>query len=459
MHRYAISDLKDWARRGVPKPLILRGARQVGKSTLVRMLSQELGYDLVEINLEKKTVKEFDNTDDFSIEKVITEIEVLSNTRISENTLLFLDEIQAQPSALKALRYFYEDKPGLKVIAAGSLLEVVIKKSDYSMPVGRVEYYYLGPMTFTEFLLAKGENLLVEEIKKISLHNPSNASLHSRAIDSLKEYYFVGGMPEAVREYAEAKDFKAVRDLHHSLIQTYKDDIPKYAKNLDITNLLAVLDYCAHKLGKKVIFSQVLKGAHSSKIKGAIELLSLANIVYKTCHNTSNGFPFSVGSNPDIFKLFLLDVGIYNCYLELEWSDIYKLPSEQLLTKGNIAEQFVAQHLAFRYPKKELSALYYWLRGGNAAEVDFILSHQSKIYPLEIKSGSSGKLRSLWQFVLEKKIKYALRADLSLRKQAITKISHKVVTGAGVKEMKCELVGFPLYAIENLNGILGELGE
>ncbi len=458
MFRKALLELKSWCQREVPKPLILRGARQVGKSTLVKMLSQELELDLVEINLEKKTIGQFNNKDDFSIEKVISEIQIATKTRITKNSLLFLDEVQAQPSALNALRYFYEDRPGLKVIAAGSLLEVVANKNNFGMPVGRVEYYYLGPMTFSEFLLALGEDILEEEIRQIGLQHPATSTLQRQAIEFLKEFYYVGGMPEAVKTYAKNRDYLEVRDVQNSLLQTYKDDIPKYSKGREFNNILAVMDYSIHNLGKKVVFSHVLKKTHSTYVKQAIESLALANVIYRTCHNSCSGLPLSAGEDPDIFKLYFLDIGLYNCYMELGWSDLYKLTPDLLLTKGNMAEQFVAQHLAFRQPKKELSKLYYWLRNGksSAAEVDFVFSHQSKIYPLEVKSGNSGKLRSLWQFVLEKGTKRALRVDLSFRKQATARISHKMVSPAGVQEVNCELIGLPLYAIENLSNFVDE---
>jgi predicted AAA+ superfamily ATPase len=461
MYRHALTELKQWAEKAVPKPLILRGARQVGKSTLVQLLAKEIGYELIEVNLEKKNVNQFNNEGDFSVEKTLQEIEIITRKKIPDNALLFLDEIQAQPSALNALRYFYEDRPGLRVIAAGSLLEVAIRQSEFGMPVGRVEYYYLGPMTFCEFLLAKGEDVLVEQIGKIDLYNLPSLSLHNRAIELLREYYFIGGMPEVVKNYVSDGDFVNAREIQNNLIQTYKDDIPKYSRNQDYKHALSVLNYCSHKLGKKVIYSHISKGVHSSKLREAIELLSLANIIYKTCHNTCSGFPLSVGVDEEVFKLYFIDVGLYNCTLDLEWSDLYSLSPDQLLIKGNIAEQFVSQHLAFRYPKKELSQLYYWLRDGksNAAEVDFVLSHKSHLYPLEVKSGSSGRLKSLWQLVSDKNLKYALRADLSMRNKAYAKISQSVITATGTKQISCELVGIPLYAIENLNNILSQLNE
>jgi predicted AAA+ superfamily ATPase len=452
MYRHAILDLEKWGKQETPKPLVLRGARQVGKSTLVRMYAERAGLELVEVNLEKKSISEFNNQESFSIEKVITEIEIITKSRVTDRSIIFIDEIQAQPAAVNALRYFYEDRPGLKVVAAGSLFEVMARRNDFGMPVGRVEYYYLGPMTFSEFLLACNEDILAEEIQKIDLNTPPSNSLHLRAIELLKKYYFVGGMPEVVKAYVEKQDFSAVRDLQNALLQTYKDDVPKYSKGQEYSTILAVMDYCIHNLGKKVIFRHVTKRLHSSYVKRAIETLALANIIYKVCHSECNGLPLSAGANQDVFKLYFLDVGLYNCYTELEWRDLYALSPEQLITKGCIAEQFIAQHLAFRYPKKELSRLHYWLRGerSNAAEIDFVISHHSKIYPLEVKSGSTGKLRSLWQFVFEKRSATALRLDLSLRRQLVASISHQVASSTGSHSISCKLIGIPLYAVENI---------
>ena len=455
MYRKAIEDLSTWARKEKPKPLILRGARQVGKSFLVHMLARELGLDLLEVNLEKKTLRELDNREDFSIEKVLSEISLSTKKRITSNSLIFLDEIQAQPLALASLRYFYEDKPGVKVISAGSLLEAVIHKNQFSMPVGRIEYYYLSPMTFFEFLQALGEDILLEEIEKLDLNSVPSKTLHAQAMQLLKEFYFVGGLPEAVKVYAENRNHEEVRDVHNALLQTYRDDVPKYSQNQGQSNILDVFRYTPANLGKKIKYSGIAK-KHSSYIKTAIHLLAMANVIYRTCHNSCSGLPLEAAADCNILKLYFIDIGLYNAMLETEWGDLYQLDPETLLTKGNMAEQFVAQHLSFRHPRKELRPLYFWLRNGKKgkAEVDFIISEQSKIYPLEVKSGSSGKMRSLWQLVYEKKLDTALRLDLSIRKQTASKIRHSVQTVEGVREIECQLIGLPLYVVENLSKIL-----
>ncbi len=461
MDRIALDSLSSWADSKQSKPLILRGARQVGKSTLVRMLAQQKNLDLLEVNLEKKTVHEFEDEDDFDIEKVIKEIELITRKKCTENALIFIDEIQAQPKALNALRYFYEDRPGTRVIAAGSLLETVLHKENYRMPVGRVEYYYLGPMTFPEFLMAQGEDLLLERLEKLTLYSPPDKTLHNQAVQKLKEYYFVGGMPEVVASFINNHDYQEVRDIQNSLIQTYRDDIPRYAYGAEQSNTAAVFEYASAHLGEKVVYSHVAR-KNSAYIKKAIELLSKANVVHRACHNTCSGLPLRAGRNCDILKLYLLDIGIYNAMLDTEWSDIFQLEPKELMTKGKMAEQFVAQHLIFRHPKKEISELSYWLRDRKmgAAEVDFIISEGSTLYPLEVKSGASGKMRSLWQLLANKpKFKTALRLDLSQRKNSVTSEHHKVTTSKGVVSVSAELIGLPLYAVHRLGDFLLEYSD
>jgi len=419
------------------------------------MIAADMGLDLIEINFEKNLIREINNSSDFSVDKILSEIEVISKKKITEKSIIFLDEIQAQPQALNALRYIYEDKPGLRVIAASSLLEVVMHKQQLRMPVGRVEYYYLGPMTFSEFLLALGEEQLKEQIELISLENPPLKVVHERCTDLLKQFYLVGGMPEAVKSYVDTRDFAQVRAVHNSLVYTFRDDIPKYSKGMKQELVQAVYEYTSQRLGNKVVYSDI-SNSHSSLVKQAIDTLAMANVIYKCCNNRASGLPLKAGVDSRSMKLYFVDVGLYNAVMGLEWKDLFYLSPEELITKGNIAEQFVAQHLVFRTPESALAELYYWLRGGKAgaAEIDFLISQSSEIYPIEVKSGASGKMRSLWQYVMEKGAKRVIRIDLSLRRRLSSLVKHKVSSATGTQAISCELVGLPLYAIENLNELL-----
>lgn len=455
MYRMALMDLKLWFHRDHRKPLILRGARQVGKSTLVKLLCQMMDVQLLEINLEKNKIKEIDNEQNFSIKKVIEEIEVIANAKVTAQSLIFLDEIQAQPLTVNRLRYFFEDRPDLKVIAAGSLLEVILEKVSFSMPVGRVEQYYLGPMTFTEFLRARGESILLEQLQTLSKEKAPTESLHLKLIDLLKEYYFVGGLPEAVKEFSESHNFDRVREIQISLLNTYREDIPKYTKHKQGERVEEVFEFTPANIGEKVQFSKFSK-AHSEQVREAIHLLAKAHLIYPVHNNSCVGMPLRAGLDSQVFKLYFLDIGLYNAKMGLTWRDFLALKPEELMTKGKMAEQFIAQHLFFRDSHQQTSELYYWLRGGKkqSAEVDFIIAQDSKIYPLEVKSGSTGKMRSLWQYVFEKKPELALKFDLASRRDPMSLVKHIVQTQQGPTEIECPLISAPLYAIENLKQYL-----
>ena len=455
MYRKTIDFLKKWSLKEFPKPLILRGARQVGKTTLVRMFCSEYKIDLVEINFEKIKLKEIEESEHFSIEKVIQEIEINSGKKITMNSCLFLDEIQAQPLVLNRLRYFYEDKPGLKVIAAGSLLEVVLNNEDFSMPVGRVIYHEMGPMTFTEFLIAKEEYVFLGQLQNSNINDVSVEAALIKGIDLLKEYYIVGGMPEAVKTYINNGTIEDVKEIHQSIIQTYRDDIPKYTKSGQCSNVNDLFEYTAAHIGEKVVFSDV-SNTHSSRVKKAIDLLSKAGVIYKTIYNSCNGLPLKAGEDDNICKLFFLDIGLYNTMMGVRWSDIYQLNPEQLLTKGRMAEQFIAQHLNFFEPQNPNSGLYYWLseKRKGAAEIDFIIAYNSQIFPIEVKSGKTGKMKSLWQYIAKKNAKKAIRMDLSYRKNYLSEVSHKVLINGDMIDAKCHLLAIPLFCVEFLENFL-----
>jgi len=458
MYRNNIRFLRNWSLHETPKPLILRGARQVGKSTLVRLFCEKYEIDLVEINFEKIKLKEIDESDFFSIDKVVQEIEVKLGKKIGMGSCLFLDEIQAQPLVLNRLRYFYEDKPGLKVIAAGSLMEVVLNNEDFSMPVGRVVYHELGPMTFTEFLLAKEENIFLDQLQNADINNTLLEAALQKGIELLKEYYFVGGMPEAVKLYCNGGSFEEISEIHQSIIQTYRDDIPKYSKAGQSSNINDLFEYTAAHLGEKVIFSDVTN-THSSRVKKAINLLAKAGVILKTTYNNCNGMPLKAGEDDNICKLFFLDIGLYNAMMGVRWSDLFQLNPEELLIKGKMAEQFIAQHLKFLNPQNPNAGLYYWLseKRKGAAEVDFVIAFNSRILPVEIKSGKTGKMKSLWQYIAKKSADYVVRMDLAFRKNYLSRVSHKVYVKGEMVNASSLLIALPLFCIEYLPEYLEDM--
>ena len=457
MWRVAEDDLFQWWTQERPKPLLLRGARQVGKSTLVKNFTQKNNISLIEINLEKQKLSELNNEKNFALSKVLREIELVSGQKITSNTVIFLDEIQEQPRAVRALRYFYEDGPqNLRVIGAGSLLEVVIERQNFSMPVGRVNYYHLYPLSFLEFIRAIGEENLWQMLADKNSLETLSLSVHEKCLELLQEYLLVGGMPEIVDDYRKNKDFPRCRSLQHSLLQSYREDIPKYAqKSGEASRVLDVFNYASAHVGEKVVFSNISK-QHSSQIRNAIHLASLAHVIHPVFHNSCAGLPLEAYARKAIMKLYFLDVGLYGAAMGLEDKALFTTSARDFLFKGTLMEQFVAQHLINRPREGGQSKPYYWLRQGKAgaAEVDFVFSFEGKIYPLEVKSGSQGKMRSLWQLLADKGLSLALRSDLAYRQDFVSRVSHKITTGNQSISLQAKLINIPLYLVEQLPQIL-----
>jgi len=259
------------------KPLMIRGARQVGKSTLVKIFAELSSRPLAEINLERHT----DLAALFSQNDPDALIDVLESLRnvpsINDQTLLFLDEIQATPEAIPALRYLFEDRSELAVLAAGSLLEFVLAEHDFSMPVGRVEYLHMGPMTFTEFLDAVGECKLLEIVQRYEIGEKIQNVVHDRLMQQLRHYLFVGGMPEAVDVFANTRNLQQVGDVHSSIIDTYREDFPKYIGSRSLSRINSVFNYAARNIGNKVKYSNFASDEQSKTIKKDIELLCQAS--------------------------------------------------------------------------------------------------------------------------------------------------------------------------------------
>jgi len=281
MKRVAIDFLDSWYKKNNSKPLILRGARQVGKSTLVRLFCRQYQINLIELDFETVKLRQIENETSFSIEKVIQEIELITRKKIGGKALIFFDEVQLQPKVINRLRYFYEHRPDLRIIAAGSLLEVSMEAARFSMPVGRVQYYQLGPMTFSEFLMAKKEEIFLEQLNAKTLRDESDGTWLEQGETLLKEFYFTGGMPEAVQCKADGGDHEEIRDIQNAIIQTYRDDIPKYTSNNEYSRVIDVFEYTTANLGNKVVFSDVA-AVHSKSIQSAISLLSKAGVITKT---------------------------------------------------------------------------------------------------------------------------------------------------------------------------------
>ena len=454
MQRHQLQFLRDWLQKSNRKPLVIRGARQVGKSTLVELFAQQSQKTLRNLNLERHP----ELSDIFSgknPEQIIQQIEFLPKMgKIGNDTLLFLDEIQAVPEAIAALRYFYEDKPELPVISAGSLLEFALADHSFSMPVGRIQYLHMGPMTFSEFLLAIKEERLHDFIRQYAMGQEIGEVVHQRLLALLRSYYYVGGMPEAVAVFAETRSYKDVSAVHNSIIDTYRDDFPKYAGSRNLNRMLNVFNFAARNVGVKIKYSNISPQDQSVTIKKDIELLSMARVVSKVIHSHCSGLPLQADIEEKVFKLLFLDIGLMNAICGLDWRNISQMDEVRLINQGAIAEQFIGQHLQAMLADKPNRELNYWLREGKVtnAELDFVITIGGEIVPIEVKSGATGTLKSLHQFMGSKKAQIAVRFDTQL--PGIQRIDTVIMLNKQQHQVHYPLMSLPIYLVERLEEIV-----
>lgn len=432
--------------------MVVRGARQVGKTSLVRSFATENNLILCEINLEKhRYLDEIFRS--FDIEKINLEIEAICGENPNKGgRLLFLDEIQATPHALAALRYYYEEQPDLPIIATGSLLEFTLSQANFSMPVGRVVYYHLFPLSFREFLQAIAPELL-KYLDQINWDSELPQTAHRKLSEKQREYLFVGGMPEAVSVYRESGSITEVGEVHRSIVDTYQDDFHKYARQKDLLRLQKVFSQIPHKLTQKTKYSHYDPDARTEEVKQVIELLIKARVCFPVFRSHCNGVPLRAEIDEKNFKLLFLDVGLTSHLLGLKWTDLQSFSQSRLVNEGVLAEQFIGQHLLNFEQGTRTPELYYWLREGKAnnAEVDYIISYGDQIYPVEVKAGKSGSLKSLHQYVLQKNASLAFRFDLNPpRRQELESSVRISGTQNKTGKVNYSLVSLPLYAVEEM---------
>ncbi|HEW98430.1 MAG: AAA family ATPase [Candidatus Parabeggiatoa sp. nov. 3] len=454
MQRLQLKLLQKWIDKKKRKPLIIRGARQVGKSTLVELFAKQHQRTLVNVNLERypELSPVFSTKDP---QQIIQQIEVLPRMdRISNETLLFLDEIQAVPEAIPALRYFYEERPELPLISAGSLLEFTLSAHQFSMPVGRVQYLHMGPMTFTEFLSALGEDKLHHIVTHYQLGQEISKIAHQRLLQILRTYYFVGGMPEAVAVFAETSSYREVSEVHHSIIDTYREDFPKYAGSRNLKRILNVFNFAARNVGVKVKYSNISRQDQSVTLKKDLELLSMARVMSKVVHSHCSGIPLQADIEEKVYKLLFLDVGMMNAICGLNWRVISQLDDIKLVNEGAIAEQFIGQHLQALLAETPNRELTYWLREGRSynAEVDFVIALEGNLIPIEVKSGATGSLKSLHQFMGNKQAPFAIRFDTAL--PTVNQLDVVIHIDKQRKHICYSLISLPLYLVERLSEVV-----
>ena len=453
MIRFIGHKLTQWLKNKNRKPLILRGARQVGKTWLVRDFAHRHDLYLIELNLERSPhlADLFAGNDPAA---VLQNIEAeLSMTIDPASSLLFLDEIQAAPELLSKLRWFKEEIPGLPVIAAGSLLEFALKRYPYSMPVGRITYFYMEQMSFFEFLLASGNKPLYQKLASYELNKDIPRPLHQKCLEFYYQYCLVGGMPEVVSEWMENQDPASCLKLQQDLLATFRDDFYKYGGEMDARLLADIMLSVPRQLGSKFVYSRVDPSLKILPVKKAFSLLCQAKVCSKILHTTGNGLPLGAESNAKFFKSLMIDIGLVSAQLGL--SAIKRQDQRDLFftNKGGLAEQFVGQQLRFAQTPSTDPQLFYWQRtGGRLGEIDYIIQHGSRVVPVEVKSGPAGKMKSLHQFMAEKKLDLAVRCNLNL--PLVETIRVKTTLGQPVAY---RLVSIPIYLSEHLPRLIEQV--
>ncbi|WP_315161835.1 ATP-binding protein [Capnocytophaga leadbetteri] len=447
--------LKEWALRSARKPLLLRGARQVGKSTAVRQLGKQF-ENFVEINLEKQPsfIQFFQG--DLDVKRIVPQLSAMVGKPIvAGQTLLFIDEIQASAEAIMALRFFKEDMPDLHVIAAGSLLEFTLETLP-TFGVGRIHSMFVYPMTFDEFLTACGEQLLLEARNNATAKTPLALPLYERLVGLFRSYMLVGGMPEVVAKWVETRDYLACQEVQDDIVLTYQDDFPKYRKRVDPTLLRLTLQSVALQIGNKFVYSQVGGGYSTNEVKKALDMLTLAGIITPVMHTNANGLPLGSEADPTYRKMLLLDSGLLLRWLNMT-GDTSELTAQilthsatDLVNKGALTEMIAGlELLRYRTPNMR-HELFYWVRKAkNAqAEVDYLATYQSEVLPIEVKGGTQGGMKSLWQFMREKKLKNAIRASLE---------NFDMFTYTDTEEEAIRTVWVcPLFALSQINKVIAD---
>ena len=407
------NSLFNWKDDDNKKPLLLRGARQVGKSSAIRNLGKSFEH-YIEINFEENTAiqKLFDGVN--SIENICSKLEIIYNVPIIEGkTLLFLDEIQSCENAILSLRFFYEKMPNLHVVAAGSLLEFALQSLP-SFGVGRVRTLFVYPFSFDEFLISLNENKLVELKNNANSNNQLDEIFHLKLTDYFKQFLIIGGMPEVVARYAQNKKLSEAQQILDDLIISYKSDFVKYNKRIPFDRINEVFEAVSKQMGNKFIYTKAGNNLSHIQIKEALQLLILAGLVIPVTHTSANGIPLGAEIDSKKRKMLILDTGLFQRILNLDISIITFEENLNVINKGAIAELFFGlEWLKYSNPFTQ-NQLYYWHRENKTgnAEVDYVVQKQINIIPVEIKSSNSGSMQSLRIFLSEKKISKGIRFSL-----------------------------------------------
>lgn len=382
---------------------------------------------------------------------IVQKIAIYINVPIEEGkTLLFLDEIQECPEAIMALRFFKEDYPGLHVIAAGSLLEFTLQKLP-TFGVGRIHTLFMYPMTFDEFLNANNENGLISMKRQADGQHPLDAAFHEKLIEYFRIYLLVGGMPEAVLAWIKTHNFNQCSHIQEDIILTYEDDFSKYKKRVSPDLLRTTLHGICHQPGEKITFKQISADYRSSQIREAVRLLTLAGLVIPVIATSGNGIPLDAEANEKNMKILLLDSGLLLSVLQLEGNLAQHLVElimtgcpQDLVNKGGLVEMVAGLELLRNKPCVQRQKMFYWEKSGNSiAEIDYLDTFHLKVTPIEIKSGTQGGMKSLWQFMREKRLTEAIRCSFE-------NFGEFTYTDPQADNTKRHITIIPLYALDNL---------
>ena len=392
--------LERWRVQHGRKPLLVRGARQVGKSYTITTWARRSFERVVVLNLEERPQFRQLFAKDLAADRMLDEINLLTGVNLRlPNSLLFIDEIQTCPAAITGLRYFYENMPGLFVIAAGSLIEFILQEIGF--PVGRVESMYMFPLTFYEYMSATGRQALRERLESERWKEPVPDLLHRSLLDDLRAYCRIGGMPKPLATYLETRDYTDASREHATLLQAYTDDFAKYSKRSDWQMLREVFERLPQFVARtRVKYSQLAPGGRCEKIKRELALLEYAHLAEPVTATYAAKLPLHAAAKPNFFKLLFLDIGLLQHALGFDWRSLPLDVDITSLCDGCFAEQFVGQQILAARSLETRYTLHYWDRHapGADAEVDYVIEHEGNVTPVEVKSGVRGTLKSLARY-------------------------------------------------------------
>lgn len=418
MKRSALSSLISWGSRSSRKPLVVRGARQVGKTFLIRDFAKQANYELIEYNFDLQPEKSslFQKSAKSSLRNI--EVDLGFKPKAGKH-LIFIDEIQVAPAVLASLRYWYEECPEYNIIVAGSLLDFVLEDHEFSMPVGRIEYLYLGPMSFDEYLLSQDGKSFHDYLCEWDSKSPIPEALHLKGLDYFKTYLATGGMPAPLQEWNSTQEIQSVQREHQSILQSYQDDFSKYKEKVHTTRLKKVFQSIPRHIGKKIKYNQLDPESKAAEVRECLNMLNMAKVIHLVHHSSANGIPLSAEINIRDFKTTFIDVGLVNSMMNVNWNEIFLSKDPLLVHSGSLCEQFVGQNLLYFQEDYRKPELFYWNREkkSSSAEVDYLIQSSSDIVPIEVKAGKTGRLKSLNLFSESKKTKTAIRFNSDVPSQ------------------------------------------